>query len=368
MPRQVVHRAGKVEKLCILDKNGTVDEELEPDIDDDTLLKMHRAMLYGRRLDERMLKLQRQGRIGTFAPIQGQEAAQIGSAIHLTKEDWLVPSFRETAAQLLRGATAEDIWLFAAGYNEGLEIPEDARDLPICVPVASQITHAVGLAYAAKYRGEDSIVMGYHGDGATSEGDFHEGLNFASVYQVPVIFICQNNQWAISEPIKKQMHSKTIAQKAAAYDMEGLQVDGNDVLAVYAGVKEAVDRARSSGAPSLVECVTYRMNVHTTADDPTRYRDEEEVEKWRERDPIDRFQAYLKAKDLLSDGDIDDMEKEFKETLKSAWQATEQKIEELAVSDPGVIFDHVYAEEWPHLKDQRARFLDAVKTGDAGGS
>lgn len=361
MPRRVIERLGDIERLSILDENGKLDTKLEPDIDDATLLGMHRAMLFGRRFDERMLKLQRQGRIGTFAPIKGQEAAQIGTAFHLRPTDWLVPSFRESAAQLWRGATPEDIWLFAAGYNEGVRIPEGAHDLPLCVPVATQCLHAVGVAYAAKYRKEDTIAMAFHGDGATSEGDFHEAMNFSAVYGLPLVFVCQNNQWAISVPVKKQTASPTIAQKAVAYGLPGIQVDGNDVLAVWAAAKEAVDRARTDSTPTLIECVTYRMEVHTTADDPTRYRTEEDVEPWRKRDPIPRFQSYLKDKGLLDDTTIEEMDAGFVASLRDMWQETEAKIKELDSEPPIAIFDNLYAEDWPHLREQRDYFRARVE-------
>lgn len=367
MPRRIIERLGNIDHLSILDETGKVDSKLEPDIDKKTLLEMHRAMLFARRFDERMLKLQRQGRIGTFAPIRGQEAAQIGSAIHLRPTDWLVPSFRETGAQMWRGASPMDIWLFAAGYTEGVNIPEEARDLPLCVPVATQLVHATGLAYAAKYRKEDSIVMAFHGDGATSEGDFHEAMNFASVYDLPVVFVCQNNQWAISIPRAKQTRSKTIAQKAVAYGMTGVQVDGNDALAVWSATDEAVRRARDESRPTLIECVTYRMDVHTTADDPTRYRSEEEVETWRRRDPIERFQKYLKRKKTLKAAEIEALDKDIVEDLRKAWEATETRIKELDEGDPAVIFDHLYESQPPHLEEQRQYFERRMAREQADG-
>jgi len=356
MPRRVVERLGDIEYLSVLDETGEVDRKLEPDIPEETLLAMHRAMLYARRFDERMLQLQRQGRIGTFAPIRGQEAAQIGTAIHLAERDWLVPSFRETGAQIMRGASPMDIWLFAAGYTEGVNIPDEARDLPLCVPVATQLLHAVGIAYACKYRREDAATMAFHGDGATSEGDFHEALNFGAVYELPLVFVCQNNQWAISVPRNKQTRSKTIAQKAVAYGLPGLQVDGNDPLAVWLAGKEAMDRARNESWPSLIECYTYRMDVHTTADDPTRYRSSDEVETWRKRDPIDRFQKYLKTKKLIDDDAIQALDKEITEDLRKTWEATEKRIAELSLTDPEMIFDYLYESLPPHLEDQRRYF------------
>src|SRR5207253_4356843 len=247
MPRTILEPRFQVEYLSILDSEGSLDAALDPKLPPGDLKSVHRAMGPARGFDERMVRLQRQGRIGTFAPIKGQEASQLGSVVTLRATDWMVPSFRETAAMIWRGWPLEKILLFFAGYVEGGQPAPDQHDLPIAEPVAPQLPHAVGLAYAAQYRGEDAVVMAYFGDGATSEGDCHEALNFAGVWHVPVVFVCQNNQWAISVPLKKQTHSKTIAQKALAYGMPGIQVDGNDVLAVYAAAREAVDRARGRG-------------------------------------------------------------------------------------------------------------------------
>ncbi|MDJ0987846.1 MAG: thiamine pyrophosphate-dependent dehydrogenase E1 component subunit alpha, partial [Desulfobacterales bacterium] len=277
MPRKKVTISEKLETLSILNEKGKLDRDLEPDIPDDVLLQLHRTMLLARKFDERLLNLQRQGRIGTFAPITGQEAAQLGTIAHLRPTDWMVPAFRESAAELWRGRTLESIIIYNNGFNEGVAIPDDRNDFPISVPVGSQMIHAVGLGWAAKYRQTDNVAMTYFGDGATSQGDFHEALNFAAVYQSPVIFVCQNNQWAISIPVSQQTRSQTLAQKALAYGMPGIQVDGNDILAVYAAAQEAVQRARSGEGPTLIECVTYRLMMHTTADDPKRYRTDEEV-------------------------------------------------------------------------------------------
>jgi pyruvate dehydrogenase E1 component alpha subunit len=345
MPRTVLELALQVEHLSILDSDGHLDAALEPDLSPATLRAMYRAMLLGRRLDERMVRLQRQGRIGTFAPIKGQEAAQIGSVCTLEPRDWMVPSFRETAAMLHRGWPIEKILAFFAGYLEAGQPGPDQHDLPIAIPVATQLPHAVGLAYAAQYRGDDAVVMAYFGDGATSEGDFHEAANFAGVWHVPVVFVCQNNQWAISVPLKKQTHSRTIAQKALAYGFPGLQVDGNDALAVYAATREAVDRARARDGPTLIECVTYRLAMHTTADDPTKYRSEAEVKEWERRDPLARFAAYLQKRNLLEEG--------LEAAIDAEIAAGVQRFEALPPPDPLAMFDHVYAELPRHLVEQR---------------
>jgi pyruvate dehydrogenase E1 component alpha subunit len=228
------------------------------------------------------------------------------------------------------------------------------NDLPVCIPVATQLPHAVGLAYAAQYRGDDVVVMVYFGDGATSEGDFHEACNFAGVWHVPVVFVCQNNQWAISVPLKKQTHARTIAQKALAYGFPGIQVDGNDVLAVYAAAKEAVDRARAGDGPTLIECVTYRLGMHTTADDPTKYRQPEEVAEWERKDPLTRFTAYLRKKRLLDET----MEAEVDEEIAGGVR----RFEALPAPDPLTVFDHVYAGMPPHLAAQRAEVAARLAT------
>jgi pyruvate dehydrogenase E1 component alpha subunit len=353
MPREVIDLPYQVEYLSILDEDGNLaDEDLEPDIPEDDLLRMHRTMLLARRFDERMLQLQRQGRIGTFAPVKGQEAAQIGIVGALRDSDWMVPSFREQAASLWRGQSMESFLLVYGGFYQGNELPEDTRNLPVAVPVGTQPLHAVGLSYGIKYRGKDEVVVTFFGDGATSEGDFHEAMNFAGVWQTPTIFVCQNNQWAISVPRAKQTNSETLAQKALAYGVPGRQVDGNDILAVYAAAEEAAERARSGEGPTMVECVTYRLSMHTTADDPKRYRDEEEVETWEKREPISRFQKYLKEKGLLTDGDIEELEEEIKAEIQEAVDRAEQRMKELG-DEELTMFDHVYAEMPPYLQEQR---------------
>jgi pyruvate dehydrogenase E1 component alpha subunit len=349
MPRTRVEPRFQIDYLSILDSDGALDDALDPRIPPDELKRMYRGMLLARRLDERMVKLQRQGRIGTFAPLKGQEAAQIGSVATLTPRDWMVPSFRETAAMLWRGWPIEKMLMFFAGYLEGGQPAPEQRDLPITIPVATQLPHAVGLAYAAQYKDDDAVVMAYFGDGATSEGDFHEAANFAGVWHVPVVFVCQNNQWAISVPLKKQTHSRTIAQKALAYGFPGIQVDGNDLFAVYAATREAVARARAGEGPTLIECVTYRLGVHTTADDPTKYRSDDEVKAWEKKDPLTRLVPYLERKGLLTPGLDAEVDAEI--------AAAVERFEATPPPDPVTIFDHVYAERPSHLEAQRTELM-----------
>lgn len=354
MPRKKINIADKVEYLSILNEKNELDKKLEPDVPDDFLLKLHRTMLLARRFDERLLSLQRQGRIGTFPPVSGQEAAHLGAVAALQPTDWMVPAFREIAAEIWRGRSLESVIIYNNGFNEGIDIPEDHYELPISVPVGSQILHAVGLGWAAKYRQKDDVAMAFFGDGATSEGDFHEGLNFAAVFQTPVIFICQNNHWAISIPLSKQTRTKTLAQKAIAYGMPGMQVDGNDILAVYSAAKEAVERARSGGGPTFIECVTYRLMMHTTADDPKRYRTDKEVEQWQKRDPLPRFQKYLLGKGLISEDSLAEIESGVIQEIQAAVDRAEKKMK--TMGNPVDMFDHAYAEMPPYLAEQKEKF------------
>lgn len=363
MTREVIELPYEVEYLSIVDKDGHVDQALEPELTDDFLLSLHRWMLLGRRFDERMFRLQRQGRIGTFAPIKGQEAANVGATAALRPSDWMVVAFREAAGELMRGRSMEDFLLYYGGYGEGGYIPEGVNNLPTSIPVGSQMLHALGLAWAAKYRGTDDVAMAFFGDGATSQGDFHEALNFAGVYKAPVIFVCQNNQWAISLPRSKQTASKTLAQKALANGVPGIQVDGNDVLAMYVAAKEAVDRARAGEGPTLIEAVTYRLSVHTTADDPKRYRTDEEVADWEARDPISRFQIYLETKGLMDAEKIAALEEEIDQEIRAAVARAEEIMG--APVDALKMFDHMYAEPNAYLLDQKQELADELAAKEA---
>jgi pyruvate dehydrogenase E1 component alpha subunit len=369
MPKKAIKFPGRIDYLSILNEKGEVDTKLMPDLSEKQLQHFHRTMLLSRRFDERLLSLQRQGRIGTFAPIKGQEASQIGAVAALQPEDWVVPAFRETAAAIYRGAPLSGLFIFLAGYNEGSRIPAGQNDLPIAIPVGTQISHAAGIAYGMKYRQAKQVVLTFFGDGATSEGDFHEGLNFAGVFQTPTIFLCQNNQWAISLPRAKQTKSKTLAQKALAYGLPGMQVDGNDIFAVYAAVQEAVERARAGNGPTLIECVTYRLSFHTTADDPTKYRSEMEVKTWQKRDPLPRLQQYLIDRNLLSKQHLAELEDDVRADIDQAWQKAQEQME--LMGDPLDMFDYVYAERPPYLEEQRQtlkHFLTAGKDPDHVGT
>lgn len=297
MPEETI-ATFSVQRLSILDENGTVDAALMPQLADAEIRRLYELMLLARIFDQQAVNLQREGRLGTYPPLIGQEATQIGSAFALQAADWVFPSFREMGVHLTLGYPADRLLRYWAGDEEGQSPPEQLNIFPICVSVATQIPHAVGAAMAARYRRDPVAVVAYFGDGATSKGDFHEGFNLAGVFKLPVVFICQNNQWAISIPLKGQTAATTLAQKALAYGFPGIQVDGNDVFAVYKATAEALARARSGGGPTFIECLTFRMADHTTADDAARYRNPEEVAAWRGRDPLLRLELFMAGKGL----------------------------------------------------------------------
>ncbi|MCM0649519.1 pyruvate dehydrogenase (acetyl-transferring) E1 component subunit alpha [Clostridium swellfunianum] len=335
--------------FSILDKDGNIlDESLVPQIENEKLIEMYKTMLLTRCADNKALQLQRQGRMLTYAPNTGQEAAQVGSAAAIEERDWLVPAFRELGAWLYKGMSLEKVYLYWFGNEFGSKLPENVKMLPIAVPIATQFNHAVGLAMAAKIRGLDEVSIAYIGDGGTSEGDFHEALNFAGVFNSPVVFIVQNNQYAISVSRTIQTKSKTIAQKATAYGIPGIQVDGNDILAVHAATKEAVDRARRGEGPTLIEALTYRLGAHTTSDDPTRYREDSEVEEWKEKDPMKRFKKYLIDRGLWSEekdkAQIEEFEKYALEVFKKVEASGDTELED--------IFKYHYSDMPKHLVEQ----------------
>ena len=335
--------------LSILDKDGKIiNKDLIPDISDDELVHMYKTMLLTRILDIKSLQYQRQGRMLTYAPNQGQEATQVGSIAASEKKDWLVPAFRELGAWLYKGVSIEQIFLYWYGNELGSKFPEDVNMLPICVPIASQLPHAVGIGMASNIKGEDVVTIAYVGDGGTSQGEFSEAVNFAGVFNTPTVFIISNNQYAISVPREAQTKAKTLAQKAVAFGIPGIQVDGNDILAVYAAAKEAVDRARNGGGPTLIECVTYRLGPHTTSDDPTIYREDSEVEHWKEKDPIARFKKYLIEKKLWNE-EMDEKQKEEYNTLVNS---SFKKVEESGPVPLEDIFKYNYEKMPENLEIQ----------------
>ncbi|WP_458187333.1 pyruvate dehydrogenase (acetyl-transferring) E1 component subunit alpha [Haladaptatus sp. NG-WS-4] len=337
------------EMTRVVELDGSVEEDVNLSAED--VENMYRLQVLARTFDKKAVSLHRQGRIGTYAPLQGQEAAQVGAAYALSPGDYCFPTYRDHAIYLTRGHAMRDILLHLSGAGNYID-REDAdglRTFPPTIPIATQLPHAVGVGMGAKYKGDDSAVLASFGDGATSEGDFHEAMNFAGVFETPTVFFCQNNQWAISVPRERQTASATIAQKAQAYGFEGIRVDGNDVFAVYETVRDALKRARED-KPVLIEAVTYRQGAHTTTDDPTKYREESEVESWAEKDPLDRTREYLESEHGWTDEDEQALRAEAKEAVAEAVEAAEAH----EGYDTDAIFDHVYAEDHPRYARQRA--------------
>ena len=267
---------GSIEYTQILDENGLADLSLFPRyLTDDKIIEMYRCMSLVRAFDEKMLSLQRQGRAVTYAPLVGEEATQVGAAMAMRQGDLFIPNFRQHGVFIARGLPLDISFLQWRGFEEGNNIPKNVGGYPVCVPVGSQMPHAAGVAFAQKYNKTNAVAVGFIGDGGTSEGDFYEAINFAGVFKIPLITIIENNQWAISVPRKAQTASETLAQKGIAVGVKSVQVDGNDIIAVYRAVTEAI--AAAPQEPTIIECVTYRMSMHTTADDPTRYRTDDEV-------------------------------------------------------------------------------------------
>jgi pyruvate dehydrogenase E1 component alpha subunit len=295
--------------------------------------------------------------MGTFAPSLGHEACQVGSAFALQPKDWVFPYFRDLGTYITLGLPLKYYYLYWMGNEEGMRIPPGLNIFTVSVPVGSQLPHAVGFAMAMKYRKEQAAVVAYFGDGATSEGDFNEALNFAGVFKTPNVFICFNNQYAISTPVRQQTAAKTIAQKAGAFGFDGIRADGNDVLAMYALTKEALEKARSGGGPTLIEAFTYRMGNHTTSDDASRYRMEAEVRDWSRRDPLERFKLYLKDKGLWDESFEERVQKEAEDLINKAVEEAENT----PPPRPEDFFIHTYKEMTPELNDQLAELQDLLK-------
>ena len=322
MPKESI-ASFQIERLSILDPSGQADESLLPDLSDSQLLQIYELLVFTRMADQRALDLQREGRLGTYPSSLGQEAAQVGSGFALGTQDWVFPSFRELGVYLCKNYPLELVYRFWTGDERGQKSPEGINIFPVCIAVGTHVLHAAGVAMAAKYRGDDTVSTAYIGDGATSKGDFHEALNMAGVYKLPLVVICQNNQWSISVPRSAQTAAQTLAQKAIGYGIHGIQVDGNDVLAVYQATHEALQRARSGGGTTFIECETFRMSDHTTADDARRYRDPQLLESWQQRDPLLRMRRFLDLQQLWSDGDQEQLEVTLQERLGRAVKAAE---------------------------------------------
>lgn len=326
----------------------------------DVLARLHRGMVAGRRFDVQAGALARQGRLAVYPSSRGQEACQVGAALALGPRDWLFPTYRDSVALAARGVDpVEVLALFRGDRHSGYD-PGSHRCAPQCTPLATNAPHAAGLAWAARRAGEDAAALVLLGDGATSEGDAHEAFNLAAVWRAPVVFLVQNNQWAISVPLRLQSAAPTLAHKAVGYGMPGLHVDGNDAAAVYAAVSGALESARAGGGPVLIEARTYRVGPHTNADDPRRYRAPEEERAWEERDPVARLAELLRAEGLLDDAGEAEAAAEgerIAERVRTALAGQDRP-------DPAGLFDHVYAEPPAHLLEQRER-LAAEAAGEA---
>lgn len=346
----------EVEYLQILDEEGKVDEPLfsELNIKDQEIKRMYKLMVLSKKFDDAAMSLQREGRLGTYASARGQEASQIGSIFALRKEDFVFPAFRENAAYIARGMPMHMILQYWGGDERGEKVPEEVNMFTVSIPVGSQPPHAVGYAWAAKLRKENISTLVYFGDGATSEGDFHEAMNFAGVFKVPCIFFCQNNQYAISLPRSKQTASKTIAQKAIAYGFPGIQIDGNDIFAVYKATKDALDRTRKGEGPTLIEAYTYRLQDHTTADDASRYRPEEELEEWKKKDPITRLKKFMQRKGIWNEEDENKLSKEVEKRVKDEVDKY-ISMPEASYED---IFNYTFEEMPLNLKEQLEEFKE----------
>ncbi|WP_309104550.1 pyruvate dehydrogenase (acetyl-transferring) E1 component subunit alpha [Microbacterium sp.] len=348
----------------ILSPDGTriSNPQLDPhvqDVDADQLRALHRDMVILRRIDSEGVALQRQGQLGLWAPCQGQEAAQIGTARALAPQDYVFPSYRETGVIYARGAAPADYVRMWRGEEGAGHDPAALRVAPLQIIIGAQTLHAVGYALGIRHEGTDEVAVTYFGDGATSQGDVNEAMIFASSYQAPVVFVCQNNHWAISEPVSVQSHYP-IAGRAPGFGIPSLRVDGNDVLACMAAMRWALAHARAGKGPAYIEAVTYRMGPHTTADDPTRYRDSAELEAWRGRDPIARLEAHLRASGNLSDEQIAETQMAADEVAGQMRAACLGMVTRPALA----VFDGVYAEPHTGLERQRGEYAAYISSFD----
>ncbi len=347
-------------RRVIGDGEGVPDGEVEG-LDEQALLDLYRSLVLLRTYDERSLVYHRQGRIGTYAMFWNHEAMQVGAVHALEDEDWIFPSYRESAIGLLRGMAPATVLSWWRGHPAGWWNPADYNVASICVPIGTHVPHAAGLAWGKKLDGEAAVAIAFFGDGATSEGSFHEGANFAGVMRAPLILLCNNNQWAISTPLSAQTAAETLADKAVGYGMPGVRVDGADVLAVYVAVRYAAERARAGDGPTFVVAVTYRAAPHATADDPRAYIDLERVEEERRRECVGRYDAYLRRLGVLTDEFSEEVRAEAADAMRRAIAEAER----LPEPDPALVFEYAYAAPLPILADDLAE-LRRVLEADAG--
>ncbi|HEX9776163.1 MAG TPA: pyruvate dehydrogenase (acetyl-transferring) E1 component subunit alpha [Actinomycetota bacterium] len=344
------------EMAQVLRPDGTIvpDHGLDLDLKEDDHKELYRVMILTRLVDRESTNLQRQGELGVYTPSLGQEASQIGVGYNLQPQDWVFPSYRELGIAMLRKINPADILhLFRGTWHGGLYDYRAVRFAPYSVPIATQTLHAVGFATGAKFDGENLVALTCFGDGGTSEGDFHEAMNFAGVWKAPVVFLCQNNGYAISVPLAKQTAAPTLHVRALGYGMPGYRVDGNDVLACYAIGKLAFAHARSGKGPTFIEAMTYRRGPHSTADDPTRYRSDEELKEWEARDPVARYEVYLESEGILTEA----FKQQCADEGKQAASALRASIVGAGPLEPTLMFDHVYDEMPPTLARERAKFV-----------
>ncbi|HXY86648.1 MAG TPA: thiamine pyrophosphate-dependent enzyme [Gaiellaceae bacterium] len=342
-------------RRVIGDADGTGDREVEG-LGEQELLDLFRSMVLLRTYDERSLVYHRQGRIGTYAIFWNHEAMQAGAVHALDDADWIFPSYRESAIGLLRGMPPETVLSWWRGHPSGWWNPAEYRLASICVPIGTHVPHAAGFAWGRKLQGSRDCAIVFFGDGATSEGAFHEGANLAAVMQAPLVLFCNNNQWAISTPLSAQTHAETLADKAVGYGMPAIRVDGTDALAVYEATREAVERARDDGGPTFIEAVTYRTAPHATADDPTAYIDMDRVEEEKQRECLGRFESYLRRAAILNDDLVESMRSEAAESMRAGVAAAEAE----PPAGPDLLFAHAYADppaSFDHELDELRRVL-----------
>ena len=336
----------EVKYLQVLNEKGELDKKLKPRLKNNEIKKLYEAMILIRTYDEIALKLQRAGRLGTYPSLHGQEAIQIGSSFVIKNEDWISSSFRTEGVLISKGTPIENIYQVYGGDERGFITNKNI--IPFEITVGTQMLHACGIAYALKFKNKKAASITYFGDGATSEGDFHEAMNFAGVFKLPVVFICQNNQYAISIPLKKQTASKTLAQKAIAYGFEGIIIDGNDVFAVLKATKDALDKARSNKGPTLIECFTYRISDHTTADDAKKYRTESEVKEWEKKDPIKRLEIFMLKTKIVNKKYFLKVKEESEKKVNLAVK----KYESIKDASPEDILKYIYKNLPNNMQDQ----------------
>src|SRR6266705_873427 len=333
-------------RRVIGDADGVGDREVDG-LGEQELLELYRSMIRLRTYDERSVVYHSQGRIGTYAIFWNHEAMQAGAFHALAADDWIFPSYRESAIGLLRGMPPATVLSWWRGHPAGWWNPEDYRVASICVPIATHVPHAAGLAWGKKLKGETACAVVFFGDGATSEGSFHEGANFAAVTGAPLVLFCNNNHWAISTPLEAQTRAETLAAKAAGYGMPGVRVDGGDVLAVYEATREAVERARGGGGPTFVEAVTYRAAPHATADDPRAYIDLDRVEEEKRNECVGRYEGYLRRLGVLDDATAEEIKNEALEAMRQGIAEAEAEPE----PDPELVFDNAYVLPPPNLRE-----------------